>query len=180
MPITHKTTIINEGIEDSIIFSSEAYSYTWIAKVLKLNGLKMRVADNSFIISIKIKIKDSNILNDIKGIWILNRIRIGFFPKTLAVWSIFFDILKKLLSIFVWDIVKKRTIYAKHRMNILPVKKAFISKLKLILKKLTKKWSKYVNGISTPIAIIEPGIAYPSEAILLKNKFIFVSLILAE
>ena len=52
-PITHKTTIINEGTEDSIIFSSDAYSYTCIAKVLKLNGLKMRVADNSFIISIK-------------------------------------------------------------------------------------------------------------------------------
>ena len=26
IPITHKTTIINEGIEDSIIFSSDAYS----------------------------------------------------------------------------------------------------------------------------------------------------------
>jgi len=62
----------------------------------------------------------------------------------------------------------------------LPVKKAFIFKLKLILKKLTKKLSKYVNGISIPIAIIEPGIAYPSEEILLKNKFILVSLILAE
>ena len=52
----------------------------------------------------------------------------------------------------------------------LPVKKAFIFKLKLILKKLTKKLSKYVNGISIPIAIIEPGIAYPREEILLKNK----------
>ena len=93
MPITHKTTIINEGIEDSIIFSSDAYSYTCIAKVLKLNGLKIRVADNSFIISIKIKTKVSNILNDIKGMWILNRIGIGFFPKTLAVLSIFLDIL---------------------------------------------------------------------------------------
>ena len=68
MPITHKTTIINEGIEDSIIFSSEAYSYTCTAKVSKLNGLNIRVADNSFIISIKIKTKDSNILNDIRGI----------------------------------------------------------------------------------------------------------------
>ena len=93
MPITHKTTIINEGIEDSMIFSSEAYSYTCIAKVSKLNGLNIRVADNSFIISMKIKTKDNNILNDIRGIWILNKVKIGFFPKTLAVSSIFFDIL---------------------------------------------------------------------------------------
>ena len=48
MPITHKTTIINDGIVDSIIFSSDAYSYTCIANVSKLNGLKIRVADNSF------------------------------------------------------------------------------------------------------------------------------------
>ena len=38
------------------------------AKVSKLNGLNIRVADNSFIISMKIKTKDNNILNDIKGI----------------------------------------------------------------------------------------------------------------
>ena len=55
----HKTTIINEGIEDSIILSSDAYSYTCIAKVSKLNGLKISVADNSFTISIKIKTKDN-------------------------------------------------------------------------------------------------------------------------
>ena len=166
MPITHKTTIINEGIEDSMIFSSEAYSYTCTAKVSKLNGLNIRVADNSFIISMKIKTKDNNILNDIRGIWILNKVKIGFFPKTLAVSSIFFDILWKLLSIFVCAIVKKRTTYAKHRINILPVKKVFIFKFKLTLKKLIKKLSKYVNGMSIPIAIIDPGIAYPRDEIL--------------
>jgi len=37
-----------------------------------------------------------------------------------------------------------------------------------------------VKGTSIPIAIIDPGIAYPSDETLLKNKFIFVGLILAE
>ena len=93
MPITHKTTIINDGIVDSIIFSSDAYSYTCIANVSKLNGLKIRVADNSFNISINTKINDNKILNDISGICILNKIKFDFFPKHLAASSIFFDVL---------------------------------------------------------------------------------------
>ena len=60
-------TIIIAELDASAILSSEANSKALIDKVLKLNGLKMRVADNSFIISIKIKVKVNNILNDIKG-----------------------------------------------------------------------------------------------------------------
>jgi len=41
----------------------------------------------------------------------------------------------------------------------LPTKKVSTFKLKLFLKKLIKKLSRYVNGMSIPIAIIEPGIA---------------------
>ena len=98
----------------------------------------------------------------------LNNISIGFFPKTLAVSSIFFDILWKLLSIFVCAIVKKRTTYAKHRINILPVKKVFIFKFKLTLKKLIKKLSKYVNGMSIPLM---------SLSILLSLVLIFIEII---
>ena len=37
--------------------SCEAYIYAWVAKVSKLNGLKINVIGNSFIISSEIKIE---------------------------------------------------------------------------------------------------------------------------
>ena len=51
------------------------------------------MADNSFKISINTKINDKNILNDIKGMCILNKIKYDFFPKHFAASSIFFEVL---------------------------------------------------------------------------------------
>src|SRR5210317_910956 len=46
-------TIAIEGAAASIILSSEAYKYAETERVLKLKGLKISVAGNSFITSIK-------------------------------------------------------------------------------------------------------------------------------
>ena len=48
--------IKNAGKDASIINSSWANWYVYVAKVSKLNGLKIRVIGNSFTISTKVKI----------------------------------------------------------------------------------------------------------------------------
>ena len=58
-----------------------------MVNVLKLNGRRIKVADNSLTISMKINIEDKTILNDIIGIWTLKSVNKGFFPKTLETLS---------------------------------------------------------------------------------------------
>ena len=81
----HKIIIINDGMEDSNILSSDAYSYTWIDRVSKLKGLKINVAESSLTTSIKIKIEENIMLVDIIGIWTLKSVSKGFFPSIFEV-----------------------------------------------------------------------------------------------
>ena len=88
-------TIINEAGAASFNLSSDANSNACTASVLKLNGLKISVAGDSFNTS-------TNTINRavkkelfIKGTWIFLRISKPLLPKDLAALSILGFILSK-------------------------------------------------------------------------------------
>ena len=84
-----KTTISNEESAAILICSELAYSNASIDRVLKLNGLNINVAGNSFIISIKTNKNAIKKLVVSIGIWILKNKSFLFAPRLAAAKSIF-------------------------------------------------------------------------------------------
>ena len=84
---------------DSVIISSTANSYVFVASVSKLNGLKISVKGRSFMISTKEIQKAIMMAFLFNGIKILLKYLKGFNPKFLPVSSNLVDIFSKLEEI---------------------------------------------------------------------------------
>ena len=75
-------TIVSAGNAASSICDRDAYVYTWVASVSKLNGLNINVAGNSFIESTKTSKADIIKAGFIIGSCIFSRVEYFDCPKT--------------------------------------------------------------------------------------------------
>ena len=103
-------TIVKAAGAHSTKSSSDAYWYTNVANVSKLNGRSIKVAGNSFIVSTKTRIDPAINAGLKRGIWIRHKVEKGPLPRVLEAISILGVIFSRPLSTDPTLIARKRIV----------------------------------------------------------------------